>query len=544
MAPKASSEIVPRHCTASTYNTRYLLTGALSKASSQSQVASQSQFRFWAIAYNVLKMFSSKALLFLLAFLQGSPFVASEGHEHEELCTHGLLYIADVNSTNLRAFDLDGDSLADLAVQSTIQVPGGNGQVLQVTGSHNVASIYRGTEASYWADGRVNFLSTGLSQEEHGDHLDLVKDGSSIIQNAGFDCARPIHFVNHDSKVAIFCDGSFDALPAQINSTVWVVDETLIGTSAASAIVFTDTLQGTHHGVVIPVDDDHLLYSLALPGRINREEGVSSLPATFQVVDFDGSIMHSISDTSDPDTHCTGFHGSSAIENTFALACDASHGGIVVVEYDDVTSTYASRALSYPLEGHRTGTFAEHDKSAHVVGNFAGESNEFHLLAFDPTAAAVGEPHIQTLDVGQCEFAFEKAHGEHLLVWLPSGMLQVYSVDPIWSLVAEVQVIDNMSACSEAELVVGYNQAFIIANDPGMVYAVDLTHVDHDESVPIATTTLGFNPSSAVVAGLACVEDHDDHDDHEGDGDHNGSSASLIGMVTTTILSVGAFVMM
>ena len=215
----------------------------------------------------------------------------------------------------------------------------------------------------------------------------------TIVENASFDCARAIHFVKHDDKIAIFCDGSYEFTP-QVNSTVWVVDETKFG-STESAIVFQGTLQGSHHGVAIPVDDNHVLYSLASPDRIQRTDAGAdyALPENFQVcifssllllavgacvvfahsnnffwclsfltkvTDYDGNVLHSIDDTTNKDTSCAGFRkksenlvmaccisspmsshsfffnffcadGSWSKDNEFVLACDDEHGGVLKV---------------------------------------------------------------------------------------------------------------------------------------------------------------------------------------------------------------------
>jgi hypothetical protein len=157
---------------------------------------------------------------------------------------------------------------------------------------------------------------------------------------------------------------------------VWVIDESKFGPSTeSSAVIYNTTLIGSHHGVAIPVDDNHVLYSLATPERINRTSGSSALPATFQVVDYQGDVLHSIDDTTSDDTCCSGFHGSWAVNNTFVLACDAEHGGILVVDYEEASNAYSSRALSYPesFTEHRTGTYAEHHQSPNVVGNFGDD---------------------------------------------------------------------------------------------------------------------------------------------------------------------------
>lgn len=239
----------------------------------------------------------------------------------EDECTHGMLFVADAESTLLRAMDLNAESLENLAVTASIDlpdipVPELNLQITSTT--QEVAIIYRGQETENYGDGMVRFVDTGVSLSADG-HAESTGQ-LALVDNAGFDCARAIHFVRHDDKIAIFCDGIVTNV-TQVNSTVWVVDEALFGTPDTSAIVYTTTLDGSHHGVGIPVDDNHVLYSLAQPERIDGNyTRAYALPHTFEVVDYDGNVLHSIADTTNADTSCAGFHGSWAIHNTFALA--------------------------------------------------------------------------------------------------------------------------------------------------------------------------------------------------------------------------------
>ena len=75
--------------------------------------------------------------------------------------------------------------------------------------------------------------------------------------------------------------GAYDFVP-QLNTTIHVVDVTKLGSTSESAIVHSIKLQGAHHGVAIPVDDGHVLHSLALDDRVNRVPNTTSLPTTFK----------------------------------------------------------------------------------------------------------------------------------------------------------------------------------------------------------------------------------------------------------------------
>ena len=235
---------------------------------------------------------------------------AQSGHTE---CTFGKLFVTDNTTSSVHVIDISSGQRSNLVPEHSITVKGAPGMNLNYAHKGAVAALYRGNVDIGYTDGSVTFIDSGVRTEDHGDHGMVEYANPSVIDNASFDCARAIHFVRHDDKIAIFCDGSYDA--PQVNSTVWVVDENKFGSSTESAIVFEETLQGSHHGVAIPVDDDHVLYSLASSDRVERTDAGASdtLPHTFQITDYEGNILHSIADTSSPDTSCSGFRKFSSI---------------------------------------------------------------------------------------------------------------------------------------------------------------------------------------------------------------------------------------
>jgi hypothetical protein len=471
-----------------------------------------------------------------------------------EECTHGMLYVSDAASSVINAFDLDQASLQDLSVVESIDT-GMSEQWLQTNNIINnviLASVFRGTAASGFADGKVRFVHTGVSTESHADHIHINKSPFSFRDNGLITCARPIHYVPNDNKIAIFCDGNFGTSEEeQINSQIWVVDEELLATStSANAIIHNSTLEGSHHGVAIPLSGNHVLHSLATDDRVNRTAGASSLPNTFQIIDLDGNPVHDINDETDQNNSCLGFHGSAAAGNAFALGCSSDHGGILVGQYvTGITKkAYLTEALLYPttvsFDAHRTGSFADHPASSYIVGNFAGV-NSFNLIAFQPSnleSNVMTESQIQVLDQRLCSYDFEKSEGEYVLTWLASGVLEVYKIEPTWSLVAEIPVMDGMTDCSQAFMVSGYGQVFVIEPETKKIRAVSLGHLDHGHDLSLETTTLDFVPFSAVVAGVpegaSCHldDDHDDHDASAGVSVTIRASASVLALLSAVFL--------
>lgn len=451
----------------------------------------------------------------------------------ESACSHGKLYISDADSTTIHVFDVSGGGdLSNLTPETTITAPGAAGVNLAATGSRReISTIYRGTADVGYTDGTVAFVDTGVTTESHGDHYDFSYLSPSIIDNASFDCARAIHYVPHDDRIAIFCDGSFDVSP-KVNSTIWIIDETLFGADG-SAIVYSATLEGSHHGVAVPVDDGHILHSLATPDRIAGVEGATSLPSTFQVIDFDGNILHSINNESSADTSCSGFHGEVSHGNTFTLACDATHGGILIVDYDPSSETYTSRALEYPeeYEEQRTGSLVAHSANHHIVGNFAG-NDEYYLLAFEDSEQELTSDHVFPLEASQCAYGYEMGSGQVVLIFHPTGVLQAVEYkDGAWTEIAEATVVEGMTACTDFLFIPGVQQYFVVDITGNTLYAVDLEHVEEGE-MEVYTSQLSFTAFAGVVSGVpdeiicTSADEEDDDHDHDDEGEENDDEES------------------
>jgi hypothetical protein len=262
------------------------------------------------------------------------------------------------------------------------------------------------------------------------------------------------------------------------------------------------------------VDDNHVLISVPTPERVNRALDASSLPDGFTVYDYDAQVLHGLNEVEDPGRSCSGFHGSGVVGNSFVFACDQDHGGLLVVEYGEAV-TYTSRAVSHPdkFMAYRTGTLRSTRESELIVGNFANTdrgTEDYKLVVFSPRdqQGTIDEDQYLNLDGPQCAFEFDQSEGEDLiLVWMPTGNLLVYAIHPEWMLIADIQVIADMSSCDGTQMTAGQGHAYVMRGESLLdVNIHDLT------SVEISTFELGFTPSSAVVTGLpaghACHSPH------------------------------------
>jgi hypothetical protein len=153
--------------------------------------------------------------------------------------TYGYLYISDQGSTKIRSYDLDQSNLANMDTTQTIDTGLSTAQFLEDTSNGAVlASIHRGSAGARYTDGRVIFINSGVTHDEHG----IEKVSPSIYSTDGVNCSRPIHFALNDKKIAIFCDGFYPApynASLQINTTLWIVDENKFG---SGAVIYNKTL--------------------------------------------------------------------------------------------------------------------------------------------------------------------------------------------------------------------------------------------------------------------------------------------------------------
>lgn len=418
-------------------------------------------------------------------------------------CTKGKLYLSSRNSTIVHVYDLNRSLQSMFNERNvTLNVPT-NELVLDVTSdSLHVIVSHRGTADVGFTNGAVNWIHTGFEKMDHDDHYHLLYGPPTLVTSAKLVCGRPTHFKPRNGKTALFCDGFYDFTP-QTNSSFWVINEAKLGTGE-NPLEYSASLLGAHHGIAVTITNTQVLHTLPTPARVNRAVGSTSAPDTFQVVSYSGSIVHSITDTSNKDQSCSGFHGNVDKGNAFAYACDEKHGGILIVNYNPVSATYTSRALFYPtgFDGFRSSSLVTHDKSSFAVGNFGfGATN--YLLAFDLSdTGTLTNSSLLALPVRQCSFLFEKSDGEYILNFMPNGTLFAYTYDKVssWKLVAQVFVVPGMTACTQAALVAGHLQAFVMHYSSRTLYAVDLANVKTG-ILTVTTTSLPFVPNSGVVAG-------------------------------------------
>ena len=507
-----------------------------------------------------MKLSSCIPLLFVAFFSLTFSVIHAESGTHSS-CTYGKLFVSDgADGSTVHVIDLNSGS--NLTKETTVTVNGGAAaNDLYVSANTQVVGVlYYGSNATNYTDGVVNWIHTGAALEEDG--TTVAYTSPTALPNAAFDCVLPLHFTSNVGMIAIFCDGNYDVFS---NSTIWVIDESKLSDTSASSvdenvIIYNTTILSSHHGNSLIIDDDHLLYSLASPDRIIRNVNGTDdvLASTFAVADLSGNVVYAIDDTSNVNTSCSGHHGITNTHHTAVLACDEIHGGVLMVSYDDTSKAYSSRALAYPVEGYRSFHFEQHNNASHIVGDLllydgaTEELSSFHLFAFSTDDTLLTDSNIVKLPTEQypCGFSYEKSEGNIVLVLVAEGLLLAYEFESSWTEVSRLQVVKNMTKCSQAVFASGYAQAFVLttAVDNATIYAIDLSKI-HTEGImtTYATSSIDFLPYSAVVAGVplstACTVNRNStgnssSDDGMADSSSAGATVAIAHCYEVTMMSI------
>jgi hypothetical protein len=222
------------------------------------------------------------------------------------------------------------------------------------------------------------------------------------------------------------------------------------------------------------------------------------------------------------------------VNQTVSLCC-ADH--ILSVKLDNDLSEWSSQALTFPHtlgSKHRCGDLKGSNEFGYLISDYAdwdADPSVPHLAAFPVGADELLDSDVLTLEGGQCYFELKKSREKNLIVMVPNGTIHVYTFGRPdgWKVQASIEPKDigNLKHCDNATLSAGYAHFYVNVPSTRMLYAIDMTHVDHGELI-VTSTELDFTPGymtvSAVSKGTGCSLDfHDsahDHDEDEDDHDH------------------------
>ncbi|MGJ8528044.1 hypothetical protein [Maritalea sp.] len=318
-------------------------------------------------------------------------------------------------------------------------------------------------------NGRVDFGTTGLGHDDHGDHKDMHLDEPQWngLFLTGY---KPTHFVVHDHSIAAFMDGtgSVQLVDLDEDKAPYSVD---VGISARP-----------HHGVAVPLHD-HLLISEP------PTDSDSSLPSSVRVLDQEMQLV------GEPHK-CDGLHGEATSGDKIAFACT---DGILVFDEKNLTT---SRFFAYPEElgEGRSGRLDGGQNIQFFAGNFGKDKmifidvegeGQFTALTFEAKLVS------GYLDPENAAMAFAlTADGKLHKIDALSGKI-VQST----ALMAPIDMEGGHSAARPAFTFAGANLALV---DPAKGHL----HLINKSNLLIADTIqVGGKPFSIVAVG-GHLEDH------------------------------------
>lgn len=217
----------------------------------------------------------------LLLSMLAATALTMPGHADE--VSAWRLFVGDHAEGKVTALDAEsGDELATFPLASPA--------TLYTT--HSGAAVY----AVQGAGNRISAIRSGIEVDDHGDHGDIEIGEPSLVE-AVVEGEKPVHFVEHDGRIALFFDGSGKA--SLVDEHEWLHE------SAVDAAEFDSG--APHHGVAAPWGD-HTIISVPHP------DDPTNLPIGVNVLDSDGTVVG--------DTHgCADLHGEASSGDLLVIAC-------------------------------------------------------------------------------------------------------------------------------------------------------------------------------------------------------------------------------
>ena len=361
------------------------------------------------------------------------------------------LFVADHARPEVTALDLaTGDALGTFELAS----PG----VLYATHSGEAVYAVQGT------GNQVSAIASGIRLDDHGDHGDIEISEPKLIE-AVVTGEKPVHFVEHDGRIALFFDGTGRAS---------VVDEHhWLDHSEVEASEFDSG--APHHGVAVPWGDYTVI-------SVPNPEDPTALPIGVNVLDKSGTVIG--------DLHaCADLHGEASSGNMLAIACAE---GLLIV-----TGSGEPQIELLPYDGLPEG------KSTTLIGGvgiqyFLGNYGADKVVTIDPEA---DEPfRLVDLPTRRVHFVVDPVRPKFAYVFTEDGklhQLDILSAEIVQSLaVTEPYSMDGEWSLPRPRIAVAGDVVAITDPNQGEVHLIDIASFSEARSIP-----LGGAPYNIVAVG-------------------------------------------
>ncbi|KKC35370.1 hypothetical protein WH87_17540 [Devosia epidermidihirudinis] len=350
------------------------------------------------------------------------------------------LFVGDHAAPKVTALDaLSGDTLGTFSLSSPA--------TLYTTRSGHAVYAVQG------AGDQVSAISSGIAVEDHGDHGDIAVSDPALI-DAVVPGEKPVHFVEHGGKIALFFDGSGKTSVVSENS--WVDD------GAPSAAEFDSG--APHHGVAVPWGE----YTIV---SVPNPEDPTKLPIGVNVLDASGAVVG--------DIHaCADLHGEASSGNMLAIACAQ---GLLIV-----TGSGAPDITLLPYGDLPTG------KSTTLVGGigfqyFLGNYGPDKVVIIDPIDAS---PYrLVDLSTRRVHFATDPIRPKFAYIFTEDGklnQLDIVSGKIAQSLaVTEPYSMDGEWNLPRPRIAVAGDVVAVTDPNAGEVHLIDIASFTQVKSLPV-----------------------------------------------------------
>jgi hypothetical protein len=382
---------------------------------------------------------------FLLSLLAATAFIVPTVADDD--VSAWRLFIADHANPVVTAIDLVTDkTLATFPLASPASL----------YATHSGAAIY----AVQGAGNQVSAIATGIHLDDHGDHGDIELTEPAALE-AVVTGTKPVHFVEHDGKIALFFDGEGKA--RIVGEADWLDGGEVVTAEFDSG--------APHHGVAVPWGD----YTIV---SVPNPDDPTALPIGVNVLDASGAIVG--------DLHaCPDLHGEASSGNMLAIACAE---GLLIVTGSGAPDITLLPYADLP-EGKST-TLLGGTGMQYFLGNYGADK----LALIDPTS---DKPfRLVDLPTRRVHFAVDPIRPKFAYVFTEDGklnQLDVISGSIVQSLaVTEPYSMDGEWSLPRPRIAVAGDVVAVTDPNKGLVHLVDVTSFTETRTIPVAGAPYGI----------------------------------------------------
>lgn len=410
------------------------------------------------------------ALVSLLS--AGAMAHANDHADSGEDVTHYRIFVADHAEPRITAIDLaqpDRRWSFDTRGQARLYAVGGGSAIAAVQSDDDI----------------VQFLSSGITLQNHGDHADIEIADPAALPDM-LEGPRPFHLIDHDGMLSI----NFDR-----GGYAQILDTHALTKSPLSS--WRLPVERAHHGYVAPIGRAWVA-SVAADAPTSGDEAPKRIG--LRAVHRDGAPAGAVET-------CTGIHGEAFSGAYLATGCQE---GILTVTAGEAGPVF--QMLDYPSDipaGETTGTLLGSTGMQVFLGNYGAKG----LVVIDPVDA----PHLRHVELPfrRVDFTLDPANARFAYVLTEDGTL--HRLDLLdakltaSARVSEPYSMDGQWNDPRPRLAMAGDEVLLSDPKAGLIRRIDKAALKETGTIAVD----GMPYAIAVAGGSGVVHDHDhDHAGH------------------------------